>query len=505
MAVLIRSRFKKITVDIVCLLYILLFVYAALSKLLDFERFEVQLAQSPLLSAFASFISGSVIVIELIAAVLLMFTQTRSVGLYISLSLMSMFSVYIFIILNYSSFIPCSCGGILEKMDWNSHLIFNLFFVALAVTAILLQSTLRKNGNQALKRRRNFKRIAISIFSSVLLIIILFISSEEIIHKNNPLIRRYPHNLVRPQRAVELNYNSYYLSGASDEKIYLGNYTDPLHLLEIDTLNNKKNIQITFHNRDLPFQTVGIEMRGDYFYLMDGTVPCVFRGDVKDWKITKRLDKIPGFTALRPIDSNTVVLRNNRGEKRANILGVFQGGTQLSGRYSPELLKAQIDGIFDTDGLLLYNEDLKRIIYVYYYRNQFISAEKSGELISEGRTIDTISHAKIKVGYLKQGRERQMAAPAYKVNSTAATMANLLLVHSMVQGQYDSDNLWKQSSIIDVYNLKNNSYLFSFSIPDENGNKIKNLMMTKTHLYAVAGTELKIYKLSGLLKEQMNN
>lgn len=501
----IKSQIRNIIIKIICLLYVLLFVYAAMSKILDFERFEVQLAQSPLLSAFAFMISRAVISTELLAALFLMLPATRSVGLYISLSLMTMFTVYIFLILHYSSFVPCSCGGILEKMTWNAHMIFNLLFVLLALAAILLVSPLRKNGYWASESRRNFKLAAGSIFSSILLVVLLFISSEEIIHKKNPLIRRYPHYLIKPQHTVELNFNSYYLSGSSNEKIYLGNYTDPLHLLEIDTLGNKKDIQIIFHNRNLPFQMVGIETNEDYFYLMDGTVPCVFRGNVLDWKITRRLDKIPGFTAARVIDSNTIVVRNNRGKNRANILGIFQGGTQQSGQYSPNLLKRQIDGIFDTDGLLLYNQDLQRIIYLYYYRNQFIVADKKGSLISEGRTIDTISKAKIKVGYLQQGTERQMAAPAYKVNSAVATKAHLLLVHSMVQGQYDSDNLWKQSSIIDVYSLKNNSYLFSFSIPDENGNKIKNLLMTRAHLYAMTGTKLKIFKLSGLLKEEVTN
>ena len=45
--------------------FILLFIYAAASKMLDFENFQVQLAQSPLLSAYAGFISYGVIGIEI--------------------------------------------------------------------------------------------------------------------------------------------------------------------------------------------------------------------------------------------------------------------------------------------------------------------------------------------------------------------------------------------------------------------------------------------------------
>ncbi len=41
-------------------------------------------------------------------------------------------------ILNYSEFIPCSCGGILEKMDWKTHLIFNIATVIVAAFTIVL-------------------------------------------------------------------------------------------------------------------------------------------------------------------------------------------------------------------------------------------------------------------------------------------------------------------------------------------------------------------------------
>lgn len=64
----LNVKIKNIILDIICLLYVLLFVYAAVSKLLDFENFRVQLGQSPLLSAFAGLIAWMVPVIELLIA-----------------------------------------------------------------------------------------------------------------------------------------------------------------------------------------------------------------------------------------------------------------------------------------------------------------------------------------------------------------------------------------------------------------------------------------------------
>jgi len=115
----LNVKIKSAILDIICQLYMLLFVYAAVSKLLDYENFSVQLGQSPLLSAFASWVSWLVPMSELFIVGLLTIPRFRNWGLLASVSMMTMFTAYIFIVLHYSSFVPCSCGGILEKMSWN--------------------------------------------------------------------------------------------------------------------------------------------------------------------------------------------------------------------------------------------------------------------------------------------------------------------------------------------------------------------------------------------------
>jgi len=132
------NHLKKYTVTAIAYLYAMLFTYAAFSKLFDFENFRVQLGQSPLLSAFASWIAFVVPISEFVIAYLVVSIRHRFVGLFCCYVLMAMFTAYIYIILNYSAFVPCSCGGILEKMTWNQHLIFNLAFLFLAFIGILI-------------------------------------------------------------------------------------------------------------------------------------------------------------------------------------------------------------------------------------------------------------------------------------------------------------------------------------------------------------------------------
>ena len=131
---------QTILVEIISALLIFLFMYAAISKLLDYQKFQVQLGQSPLLTAFAGWVSWIIPFLEIIISIMLAVRKFRLFGLYASFSLMVMFTSYIIAITKFSDYIPCSCGGVLQNMSWNQHLIFNIAFILLALTGIILCS-----------------------------------------------------------------------------------------------------------------------------------------------------------------------------------------------------------------------------------------------------------------------------------------------------------------------------------------------------------------------------
>jgi putative oxidoreductase len=72
--------------------------------------------------------------------VALMFERTRLAGFYASLALMIVFTIYTgIILLHFFRYIPCSCGGVIKKLTWKQHLVFNLFFVVLSILGIILK------------------------------------------------------------------------------------------------------------------------------------------------------------------------------------------------------------------------------------------------------------------------------------------------------------------------------------------------------------------------------
>lgn len=107
-------------------------------KLLTFAQFKAQLGLSPPVSAYASWLVVMVPALELASVAALLFPRTRLLGFYGVFSLMVMFTTYNIIILKFSQYVPCSCGGILQDMTWRQHLVFNIGATILAALGVLV-------------------------------------------------------------------------------------------------------------------------------------------------------------------------------------------------------------------------------------------------------------------------------------------------------------------------------------------------------------------------------
>lgn len=491
----ISERLKIAITIVISYLFILLFTYAAANKLLDFQNFTQQLGQSPLLSSFAGQLAWAVPVAELIIVTLLLIPKYRYAGLIASFILMLIFTVYIYIILNHSVFVPCSCGGILEKMTWKEHLVFNIGFLLLATMAIAFQIQVKKeNKFQAIGYITALSSFGIGI------LIVLFVLSENIVRYHNKFIRRLSNAPVTKLHVTDLPFNSYYFSGVNDTTIYLGNTTSQLLLTELDTDGGiLKENHITLSNNNLPFRSVTVKVRPPYFYVYDGMIPCVFRGKIKDWNAQLYNSGTEYFSFAEPVDSATFAVRTQKRVTGESIIGKFGLFSHTPTVLNKSLLQKQIDGVFDTDGILMFSAGLNRILYLYAYRNQYIVADPDLQIDFKGNTIDTITKANITLAHIENRNANKLANQPLLVNKTAAVFKNLLFVNSNLPGRYESLEMWKKASIIDVYDISANSYLESFYVYDIDGKKIRNIIVHKDKLFAMIGNHVVKYKINSIL------
>lgn len=130
----------RTTVNIIASLFILLFLYAAVTKLIEYDKFVTQIGKSPLIMSYSMILAWLVPAVEIGTAILLIHPRTTLLGLYGSMALMTMFTLYITFIMTLSPYVPCSCGGILSQMGWGEHLVFNIVFTLLGIVGIYLKS-----------------------------------------------------------------------------------------------------------------------------------------------------------------------------------------------------------------------------------------------------------------------------------------------------------------------------------------------------------------------------
>lgn len=131
---------KDSAIKVICTPLAFLFAYAAVSKMLDYNTFRVQLSQSPFITSFANDIAWALPVVELIVAVSFAFSHLRLYAFYVALFLLSLFTAYLVAMLNFSYYIPCSCGGLISSLSWGQHIVFNIFFIILSFTGIRLSA-----------------------------------------------------------------------------------------------------------------------------------------------------------------------------------------------------------------------------------------------------------------------------------------------------------------------------------------------------------------------------
>lgn len=142
-----KTRFAKprpipysvIWLELVCIALILLFVYTAMSKLLTFTQYQVQMHIQPLPVIVSDLLIWTLPPVEIIAGVLLIFRRTRLLGLWICFFLMALFTGYVGMVLS-AAFVqkPCPCGGAFPKIGWEWHFVLNIFFLLLSATGIYL-------------------------------------------------------------------------------------------------------------------------------------------------------------------------------------------------------------------------------------------------------------------------------------------------------------------------------------------------------------------------------
>lgn len=471
--------------------FILLFVYAAFSKLLDFENFQIQLAQSPLLSAYAGVVSYGMLAIELLTALLLIWDKTRRIGLYASFGLMTAFTLYIYLILNHADNIPCSCGGILENMSWDQHLVFNFTCMLLALMAIVF---IRKEWGRGWNRSA-----AATVLTAVVSggsIIALFFSSEYLMKKENAFIRRFPQHPVTEERTFDVKVNSYYFAGFDRNYLYLGNLTSPFRLRKINFSLNAERTMFIKPKMTVRFnQPPRLKVMNKHFFFYDGSAPVIYRGVTNAPEAELLMYKNAYFNQLAVLDSAHFAFRTIVPQPKHFAVGTLGDNSPDGLAIHKNFIPGKVSSLFETDGQLLTDPVNEDVVYLYSYQNRYTVGNR---YLQKTRTYNTIvntgvRHVKFRI--LNNG-DKRLETPPLKLSGTAAVYGSVLFTESAVMGRYELRKAWKEANIVDMYSTAGQEYLGSIYLYHHGQGKIADMVITGDYLFVLRDALIMRYRLN---------
>ncbi len=341
--------------------------------------------------------------------------------------------------------------------------------------------------------------LLVSTISSIGFITLLFILTQKELQRDYSFKREFLYKFPKKINELNLEYKAFYIAGTDNDKIYLGNPKSPSFITVLDTaLKKRSTIRLSIDKDSILLRSPQLRITPPFFFLIDGTVPYIFRGSTKDWKGYSILETPLYFNNVQVIDSITLAIKALSSKTNEYALGTIHLSAPPTMTLSHKLLQKQVDGVFCVDGTLQFNKQLQQLIYTYRYRNQYIVATKNLKLHQLGKTIDTISQAQLKVGIIKN--EQKLVAPALMVNKYSATFGNYLFVNSKRLGRKESIPLWEKSSVIDVYDISKNQYEFSFYVEDIGKSKLKTFCVLHNKFFGLIGNHIVIYKLDNRFK-----
>lgn len=336
--------------------------------------------------------------------------------------------------------------------------------------------------------------ISLLIFG-VTVIFILYTFANKLNNLYN-FSRQYPTPPLELLAETDIKYNSYYIAGATESHTYLGNAAAPSHLLVVDKmLTDTQHVRLKIKStKNFKYRSIKVNVDSPYFYLTDGSLPATLRGTLNDWEASRFKDEKAYFSTFLPINKSSFALTMVSSKSNENILAkatTYPPYIQLA----PSILEKQVDGIFCTEGLLHYSKELDYLVYLYRYRNQFICMDTSFNVIYRGNTIDSISVAQIEVAEIKSDNSKTLAKSPLVVNKQSRVSGNWLFVNSNLLAKNDHPKTFEESSIIDVYDLKDGIYKFSFKLYHYQGGKMGDFKVIGNRLVVLHDHFMRVYRI----------
>lgn len=130
------SKKTLILKNILAFFIMSLLLYSVIIKISDMKDFEISLQKSPIIPfELVDVLKYTIPILELIIAMYFFFNE--KIFFLIASFLFLIFGGYVYLMINHIHYAPCGCGGVIEQLSWQGHLLLN-WGISLAAFACFL-------------------------------------------------------------------------------------------------------------------------------------------------------------------------------------------------------------------------------------------------------------------------------------------------------------------------------------------------------------------------------
>lgn len=114
--------------------------YTGFEKFIRFEQTQKAFLNQPLPNWLEAYLAYLIPGLELLIALLLLFSSTRWWGYLGSILILTVFITYVGMIwVGVFPRVPCNCAGIIESLGWAEHFLLNLLLIGLAILGLWME------------------------------------------------------------------------------------------------------------------------------------------------------------------------------------------------------------------------------------------------------------------------------------------------------------------------------------------------------------------------------
>lgn len=335
--------------------------------------------------------------------------------------------------------------------------------------------------------------------SALILVSILAWSALKPINIKNGFNRNIKPNFINAVNSSEKDKEITDIIGATENTIYLRTKSPGRILMTNYRFNTKKNILLNIDSAKKTSSFYYTIVDSPQVSVLAGNIPCLYVSTLDSGKKTNSF-RTPLFTRAVMISPSTYAFRGFDSTIKTPDQ-IFMAKNFNTGEIKKEnnLSERNSDAGISTDGILNFDSASNLITYVFFYKNQFLCLDTNLNLIRRCTTVDTTNLLNLKTQSLVNSKKEVSytnASPKRLINSVSCVDNGYLYNNSHLKADNETDETFQRNSIIDVYDLKNSKYLYSFYIPHYKKENMENFKIIKNKLIVLYKTQMIYYNVA---------